>query len=111
VFSNDKERDDYIRSGDFFNVAHFPKATFRAAQFARTEQGFTATGQLTMKGLTDQSVLTFTVENRDGKKILTGTAPIDRLAWNIGTGDWTDTSWVGQNVLVNVRVVASVADQ
>ena len=108
VFSNDEERDGYIRSADFFDVAQYSQATYRADRFAKTEQGFSSTGQLMMKGFTSDAILTFTVENNGDGLTLSGTAPIDRLVWNIGAGDWTDTSWVGQEVIVEVRVQAKL---
>lgn len=107
VFSNDKERDEHIRSSDFFDVAAFAEATFQADQFKVTEQGFDAVGQLQMKSVSSTAVLHFKVEQVDDKQVLSGSATLDRLIWNIGSGDWKDTSWVGQEVVVEVRVVAT----
>jgi len=104
VFSNDNERDEHIRSADFFNALEFPESTFQADKFVTTEHGFMTTGRLKMKNFTSDAELNFSVQKIDGKQVLSGTATLDRLVWNIGSGDWRDTSWVGQKVLVEVRV-------
>lgn len=104
-FTNDQERDDTIRSPEFFDVMQFIDARYQASDFSVDSNGFTANGTLTMKGFRSDAILSFNVIEENGKIILTGTAPLDRLVWNIGSGDWTDTSWVGQQVVVEVRVV------
>jgi len=111
VFSNDKERDDTIRSAEFFDVSQFAQASFRAQQFEQTESGFLATGQLTMKGLSSEASLNFKIDRLGEQLILSGNSLIDRLSWNIGTGDWADTSWVGQQVSIDVRVVANTENE
>ena len=104
-FSNDDERDDTIRSSDFFDVSKFKEARFIANRFERSEDAFLALGTLEIKNLSHPVTLNFTVEQANGITTLEGSASLDRLLWNIGTGDWTDTSWVGQTVEVNVIVM------
>jgi len=107
-FSNDQERDDTIRSAEFFDVVSFPDAYYRAVTFSKTADAFQSIGALSMKGTSIDAALSFDVVESNGAKILTGSATLDRLRWNIGTGDWQDTSWVGQNVMVEVRVVSKL---
>ena len=104
-FSNDDERDDTIRSSDFFDVSKFKEARFIANRFERSEDAFLALGTLEIKNLSHPVTLNFTVEQANGITTLEGSASLDRLLWNIGTGDWSDTSWVGQTVEVNVIVM------
>jgi len=107
VFSDDKARDDYIRDPDFFDVTNFPEAVFTAQKFTQTEPGgFTANAQLTIKNISHPVQLNFTITKEQDRTILDGEALLDRFLWNIGMGDWADTSWVGQEVAVKVRVVA-----
>jgi len=81
-------------------------ASFTAGKFSQSESdGFIAHGQLTMKNISHPLDLVFTIKREQAVTVLEGQAVIDRLQWNIGMGDWTDTSWVGQEILVNVRVV------
>lgn len=105
-FSNDKERDETIRSADFFNVNDFAYATYKASKFVQINNAYKSDGQLLMKGFVSPAALNFTVTEEGDSVVLTGSTVLDRLVWNIGAGDWTDTSWVGQEVKVSVRVVA-----
>ena len=105
VFSDDDERDNYIRDPDFFDVRNHRLASFTADKFSQSESAnFIAHGQLTMKNISHPLALRFTIKKQQGSTVLEGQSVIDRLQWNIGMGDWTDTSWIGQEVLVKVRV-------
>jgi len=106
-FSNDQERDDTIRSSDFFHVESFPNAYYRAALFSEIDDSYQSKGELSMKGISADTILNFDISNNGDSIILEGSATLDRLVWNIGIGDWADTSWVGQNVTVEVRVLAT----
>ena len=109
AFSNDEERDEAIASVEFFDAETFNEARFYSDGFsANGDSGFIADGRLTVKQLTKPLPFQFTLEeSEEGSVVLRGSAIIDRLAWNIGTGDWTDTTWVGQDVQVDVLVSAS----
>ncbi len=106
VNTNDSERDATITGSDFFAADQFPQAMFRTTSFRRTEEGFIAAAQLQVKDATVPVELAFQLDIDDaGNGVLTGTSRLDRLLLGVGTGDWTDTSWVGQFVQVNVTVV------
>jgi cytochrome b561/polyisoprenoid-binding protein YceI len=105
VSSDDQERDQTIVDPDFFDVANHEQVRFVAEGFVLNQEGgYETQGQLTMKGLTKAAKFVFKIEEVDGQKVLFGASKLDRLTWNIGTGDWADTTWVGQEVVVNVRV-------
>jgi polyisoprenoid-binding protein YceI len=118
VFSNDTERDDYIKSADFFDVLTFPEAIFSAQEFnlqinsnsstLTDEKKFVATGTLQIKDTQHPVQLTFTTEVIDNNIRLEGKASLDRHKWNIGVGDWSDPTWVGSNVSIDVLVNASI---
>lgn len=48
--------------------------------------------------------LSFTVSQIDGKYVLDGQAKLDRFALQVGIGEWADTRWIGQFVIVVVHV-------
>lgn len=52
VDTNDKKRDDHLRSPDFFNVAQFPTMTFSSTSVKANGTKFDVTGDLTMHGVT-----------------------------------------------------------
>ncbi len=111
--SGDKERDDTLRGPDLFSVAKFPQAHFVATQITKTAVGFDALGKLTIRGVTrDQHVLfTLRAANEQGHAVgyLTGKTTVHRLDFGVGQGDWKSTEWVGADVTVsyNVRLVAA----
>lgn len=50
--TGNEQRDGHLRSADFFDVEQFPKATFRLTKFTRVDDDITATGDLTIRGIT-----------------------------------------------------------
>jgi polyisoprenoid-binding protein YceI len=46
------QRDGHLRSADFFDAENFPKATFSLTKFERAGDDVTATGDLTIRGIT-----------------------------------------------------------
>jgi polyisoprenoid-binding protein YceI len=111
--SGDKERDDTLRGPDLFSVAKFPQAHFVATQITRTGSGFDALGKLTLRGVTKDQHVPFTLRaaNEQGHPVLylTGKTTVHRLDFGVGQGDWKSTEWVGADVTVtyNVRLVAA----
>jgi cytochrome b561 len=106
--TNDAERDATMQNEDWFDVANHPSATFTVNSFSSssTASGYVADGFLSVKGRRSPVQFTFTVELDNERATLIGNALIDRLEQNVGTGEWLDTSWVGQFIDVDVRVVA-----
>ena len=112
VSSADKERDSTITGVDFFDSANFPTAIFQTnnIQYVDSQTSadpsdqtqYEASGTLTIK---EKSVpILFHFNFDPATQRLSGRAELDRLALNVGTGDWTDTSWVGQYVQVEVAI-------
>jgi len=53
VDTNNKKRDDHLRSPDFFNVKQFPAITFKSTKVALAkDKSYVVTGDLTMHGET-----------------------------------------------------------
>ncbi len=46
------QRDDHLRSGDFFDVENHPTATFKVTKTVRTGEELEAHGELTLRGVT-----------------------------------------------------------
>lgn len=106
--TQDTDRDDTLTDPEWFDSINFPEAYFRASEFSASEGGYVATGQLIIKGLASPAQLLFTVAADGDKRVLTGTAQLDRLELGVGTGEWEDTEWVGKDVRVEVRVEATL---
>ena len=61
VDTNNEGRDGHVRSGDFFDIANHPTASFRSTG-VRVEDGeFVVDGELTLKGVTKQVPLTLEI--------------------------------------------------
>jgi len=98
--SMDKDRDTTMRSADIFDVAHFPTARYVTRSFTRTPAGYTATGALTLRGVTRDVPIDFKFEAAPGGATLVGAAKLKRLDFGVGQGDWKSTEWVGDAVNV-----------
>lgn len=61
VDTKNEDRDNHLRSGDFFDVENFPAITFVSDSIKKvSEDEYEVTGQLTIKGVTNKE--TFKVE-------------------------------------------------
>ena len=108
VATGDSERDDTLATAEWFDVATFPEATFRSSRMSLNPDGsYTAEGSLTIRERATPVTFQF-VLNEAGEQIeLTGNADLSRLELGVGTGEWLDTTWVGEQVRVDVRVLAT----
>lgn len=87
-----KDRDDHLRSPDFFDAAKYPKMTFKSTSLSGKPESFKLTGDLTMKGITKKvtfnGVYKGTAADAYGniKAAFTATTKISRkefgLTWN-----------------------------
>ena len=51
IDTRDEKRDAHLRSPDFFDTEKFPTLTFKSTSVKRTDDGFAATGDLTIHGV------------------------------------------------------------
>jgi polyisoprenoid-binding protein YceI len=55
INTNNSDRDNHLRSPDFFDVANHPKITFESSKITKTgDSSFDVTGTLTMRGVAKQ---------------------------------------------------------
>jgi len=95
------ELDEALKDSDFFDVAHWPKASFVSESMKETGQGqYSVTGKLTIRDVTREVTVPFAwVPAVDGKSAkLTAHISIRRLDYKVGTGQWADPKWVGNQV-------------
>ena len=66
VDTNEPQRDDHLRSADFFDAAQFPEISFESTSIeALDDEEFRITGKLTMHGVTNEIVLHADVQGTD----------------------------------------------
>jgi len=111
--TEDKERNDTLKGPDLFDVAKFPQAHFIATQITKTATGFDAVGKLTLRGVTRDLHVPFTLratqEQGHAVAYLAGRATVRRLDFGVGQGDWKSTEWVGNDVTVSYSVRLAAA--
>ncbi len=101
------EMNKEVAKKEWFNAAQFPKATFVSSSIKPAGAGkLTVAGKLTIKGKATDVSFPLTVKTEAGKQVFEGALPIKRLAYNIGEGEWKDTSTVADDVIIKFRVTA-----
>ena len=102
------EMNKEVAKKDWFNAAQFPKASFVSSSIKPAGAGkLTVTGKLSIKGKSADVSFPLTVKAEGGRQVFEGALPIKRLAFNIGDGEWKDTSMVADEVLIKFRVTAA----
>ena len=102
--TGDGQRNGLLGGHDFFDVARYPQAGFKATRLQKTATGYLATGPLTLRGVTRTVEVPFTwrTTQRGGRAIgtLDGATVIRRLDFGVGQGQWRATEWLGNAVTV-----------
>ena len=104
----DPEYNKEIAKKEWFNAAQFPKARFVSSSIKSAGAGkLSVSGKLDIKGKSVDVMFPLTVKAEGGKQVFEGALPIKRLAFNIGEGEWKDTSMVADEVVIKFRVTAA----
>jgi polyisoprenoid-binding protein YceI len=104
IDSQDAERDEILRSPDFFWVEKHPQAEYHATRFERAGTGWRALGDLAIRGVTKPVPVSFTLAPAGSATVMKGTASFKRLPFGLGQGDWASTEWVGDDVEVRFEL-------
>jgi polyisoprenoid-binding protein YceI len=92
---------------NWFDVAHFPTATFASTAIAPAGgTRFNVSGKLTIKGKSENVTVPVTVTSQGTTQTFDGSLPIKRTQFDIGTGEWKDTSVVADEVVIKFHLVA-----
>ncbi|WP_144162486.1 YceI family protein [Paraburkholderia sp. BCC1885] len=104
----DESYNDQVRGKDWFDAKTYPQATFVSSAIALAGGNrFNVTGRLTIKGKSQTVVVPVTVTQQAGVQAFDGVLPIKRLQFDIGTGEWKDTSVVADDVVIRFHIVAA----
>jgi cytochrome b561/polyisoprenoid-binding protein YceI len=97
--TGDGQRDDSLKSSDFFDVGAHPSAVF-AARDIRHLGGdkYEARGTLDLRGASKPATLRFTLRIDGERARVSGTARIDRTAFGVGQGEWAATDAIAAAV-------------
>lgn len=104
----DAATDAELVKPEWFNVKKIPTATFQSTAIKALGGGkFEATGKLTIKGQVKDVVVPVALAQAGGTTTATGAFAIKRLDFNIGEGEWKDTSMVANDVQVKFKLALS----
>lgn len=114
IDTNASQRDDHLRSADFFDAEHFPKITFSSTGVSHTGSDVVISGDLTIKGMTKPVTLKgeFTAPTKDpwgnARAALAVSATINRKDWGLGWNQLLEAGGVavGEEVKLSIEVEA-----
>ena len=112
--TNNRDVDSLMKGANFLDVQKFPEARFVSTTIAGSGERYEARGKLTLRDVTRDVVLPFTlaiVDDPAQPGRLRGTARgrliIKRLDYGVGQNEWAATGQVANEVTVDLNVVAS----
>ena len=98
-----ENRDNHLTKEEYFDVEKYPTITFASNGVKKDNEGYSVTGNLTIKGITQNISFPFKAENKDGGILLTGEFTINRKDFNVGGS----SAVLGNSVNVNLKVFAN----
>lgn len=112
--TGNEKRDGHLKSADFFDVEKYPEITFKSSKIEKSGDGYVATGTLTIRGVSKQIRLPFTVagpiqDPRGNKKIgIEASTTINRHDYNVSWNEKLDNGGVvvGENVKITLNAEA-----
>jgi polyisoprenoid-binding protein YceI len=106
----DTQRDEALPGDDWFAAAKFPTATFEATGFTpKGDDKFETTGKLTIRGVSKDVALPFTLTLNGDTAHAQGEAKLVRTAFGVGQGAWATDQYVALDVAVSVDLTAKKA--
>jgi polyisoprenoid-binding protein YceI len=104
----DDEYNKQIRGKEWFDSATFPKATFVSSGIAAAGGNqYKVTGKITIKGKSQTITVPVTVTQQGATETFDGSLPVKRTQFDVGTGEWKDTSVVADDVIIKFHIVAA----
>jgi polyisoprenoid-binding protein YceI len=105
VATGSADADAMLKGQDFFDAAHFPQATFTSTSIKAEGAGkFRADGQFTLKGRSLALAVPFTARAEAAGTWFEGAAPVSRLAYKVGEGEWNDTGTLADRVQIKFKL-------
>jgi polyisoprenoid-binding protein YceI/cytochrome b561 len=97
--TGDGQRDDSLKSSDFFDTGGHPNAVFSARDIRHLGgDKYEARGTLDLRGVSKPATLRFTLKIDGDRARVSGTARIDRTAFGVGQGEWAATDAIAAGV-------------
>lgn len=101
------EIDAALKDKEFFSVEQHPRVTYSSRSVEARGNAQLAHGTLQMKGKRRNLDVRFTLQREGGRAVASGTLTLNRLDYDIGTGEWSNTDWLSREVKVEFRAALS----
>jgi polyisoprenoid-binding protein YceI len=75
---------DLRNKEEWLNTDKYPRISFKSKKIEKTDKGFKAIGDLTIKGITKPAEIPFTFTNKESSGVFAGQFTINRTDFNIG---------------------------
>jgi polyisoprenoid-binding protein YceI len=105
IDAGSSDADTEVKGKGWLDIAAFPKAGFVSSSVKALGGGrYEARGPLTIKGISRDTVIPFSLRNDGAGAWLEGGFTLPRLQFKIGEGEWSDTSTVADEVQVKFKL-------
>ena len=106
--SEEADFDTGLKGAQGFAAAQFPSAQFATKNIShKSGNNYVATGTLTLKGVTKDVTLPFTLTIAGKQAHMVGSAHVLRSDFGIGQGQWAAPTPVSHDVSVNMDIIAT----
>jgi polyisoprenoid-binding protein YceI len=117
IDTKDEKRDEHLRKPDFFDASTYPEITFKSKRVEKSGDGFVAIGDLTMRGVTKEISMPFTVAGvitdpwGNTRMGASATLKLNRQDYGISFSQKLDNGglMVGDNVDIEIEIEAVLA--
>lgn len=83
MYTDQEKLTGHLKNSDFFDVAKYPKATFKIKKVEKTDKVYGVHGELTMHGKTEPLSFPATVIVDATGLTISTTFPLDRTTWGV----------------------------
>jgi polyisoprenoid-binding protein YceI len=94
-------RNNHLKSDDYFDVNKYPTITFKLKEIVKEGSALKAIGHITIKGVTKEIGITFSVKKEKDKHTIVGDVIIQRHDFHLGSS----TTLIMADV-IKVRIIA-----
>lgn len=106
--TGDKTYDGSLPSPEWLDPKAFPTATFESKTFRQTgDSTYEVDGTLTIKGITQDITLPFSLTTEGDKTVMEATTSLDRILFNVGVASDPKAEWVSKDITVAIKVSAT----
>ncbi len=103
-----RDVDDMLLGKDFLDTARSPEARFTSDSVTRgSGDNYQARGKLTIRDVTRDVTLPFTLRLENGQATARGNLGVKRLDYGVGRNEWAATGYVANEVAIDITVTAS----